>query len=513
MKKLMTMVGAATMAFGLFAAEGLTLPLGASMDSEEGYTVDTGIMAAGMDSNWVTDAESDESLIKAYEESEALPHPSEIFWTTQDQYLHVEAEQPLYRAIATPTGTTTDCLVPVDIATAERDGIIIDQLVKFSAFDAETEKIDVEAGAKIAVWVKAGEEDDTKGTLQITTAALDRKFATAETNIDTKIVVDTAKWHQLKIKTIKAAEIDETYVPGFTIQIDDTVLDCATDLFPTYDGYTPEAQKLIDEGKLFPSMVAWTDSAASTLFGVAYKGTGEIDDVAVSAYVPPAPTTYTLAVTEPKEEEGTLTTDPEAGQIAAGTEVTVTATPAEGYELESITTNGQVLVGITFEMPAENVTVAATFKKVSYPEDWPEADPEVAAKFAEWSTGPGEGADLSTDAAKNAFLLNVSVDDYEASNDLTIKSIDVDAEGYAAIEVSIPGNYGFPGIDLAEINGILHIEAGNALDQLEKKAVVWWFTENGNAISKVKYNFIKAVIGFETPEVDAVTKEVGGVEE
>ena len=42
--------------------------------------------------------------------------------------------------------------------------------------------------------------------------------------------------------------------------------------------------------------------------------------------------------------------------------MTVTATPAAGYELMSVTTNGAVLAGATFEMPSETVTLAATFE-------------------------------------------------------------------------------------------------------------------------------------------------------
>ena len=189
MKKLMTTIAAATAAFGLFAAEEPVAALhGASMDSDDRYEAGQGVV--GADEYWVTDADADESVVTEYGEETAPAHPNYSCFVdvTQDQYLKVEAEQPLYRAIEEPTGTKTENLIPVDIAVDdERDGIIIDQLVKFSAFDAETEKIDVEKGAKIAVWVKADEEVDTKGTLQITTATLDRKFATTETTVDTEI--------------------------------------------------------------------------------------------------------------------------------------------------------------------------------------------------------------------------------------------------------------------------------------------------------------------------------------
>ena len=65
-------------------------------------------------------------------------------------------------------------------------------------------------------------------------------------------------------------------------------------------------------------------------------------------------------------QNGTLETSA-TNNVSAGTVVTVTATPAAGYELASVTTNGAALAGTTFEMPAEDVTVAATFAEKSEP--------------------------------------------------------------------------------------------------------------------------------------------------
>ena len=65
-------------------------------------------------------------------------------------------------------------------------------------------------------------------------------------------------------------------------------------------------------------------------------------------------------------QNGTLETSA-TNNVAAGTVVTVTAIPAAGYELASVTTNGAALAGATFEMPAEDVTVAATFAEKSEP--------------------------------------------------------------------------------------------------------------------------------------------------
>lgn len=70
---------------------------------------------------------------------------------------------------------------------------------------------------------------------------------------------------------------------------------------------------------------------------------------------------YFITITEP--ENGTLETSA-TNAVPAGTTVTVTATPAEGYQLVSITTNGEAIAGAEFVMPEEDVTVAATFEAV-----------------------------------------------------------------------------------------------------------------------------------------------------
>ncbi len=76
------------------------------------------------------------------------------------------------------------------------------------------------------------------------------------------------------------------------------------------------------------------------------------------------PEGHNITITAP--QNGTLETSA-TNNVSAGTVVTVTATPAAGYELASVTTNGAALAGTTFEMPAEDVTVAATFAEKAEP--------------------------------------------------------------------------------------------------------------------------------------------------
>lgn len=78
-----------------------------------------------------------------------------------------------------------------------------------------------------------------------------------------------------------------------------------------------------------------------------------------------APTTYNVIVQNP-QEGGTITAEPTSA--TAGTQINLTVTPNEGYEIESVTMNGQTLTAgpdgkYKFKMPASNATVSATFKQ------------------------------------------------------------------------------------------------------------------------------------------------------
>jgi len=75
------------------------------------------------------------------------------------------------------------------------------------------------------------------------------------------------------------------------------------------------------------------------------------------------PNTHAITVMDPAN--GSLKVNPSNG--SAGTLITVTATPDEGYELAYITVDGERITGSTFRMPDHDVTVSALFVPVSFP--------------------------------------------------------------------------------------------------------------------------------------------------
>ncbi len=94
---------------------------------------------------------------------------------------------------------------------------------------------------------------------------------------------------------------------------------------------------------------------------IATDGAGEKAYANAIYSVVPAAVRYQVAIDE-TIENGEVTAD--KATAAEGETVTVTATAAPGYELVAITVDGEPIEGDTFEMPAKDVVVSATFAEV-----------------------------------------------------------------------------------------------------------------------------------------------------
>lgn len=93
-------------------------------------------------------------------------------------------------------------------------------------------------------------------------------------------------------------------------------------------------------------------SASITVGGTTYK---DVCNVTIPSYT----------ITKASATNGTVSTSP-ASSCIAGKEVTITATPSEGYVVDTISVMaGTTAIKVTnnkFTMPAANVTVTVTFK-------------------------------------------------------------------------------------------------------------------------------------------------------
>ena len=97
-----------------------------------------------------------------------------------------------------------------------------------------------------------------------------------------------------------------------------------------------------------------------------------------------APTNFNVIVQNP-QEGGTITAEPTSAP--AGTQINLTVTPNENYEIESVTMNGKALTAgadgkYSFTMPAGDATVSATFKKIDDTPDPTEGWKEITAGSA-----------------------------------------------------------------------------------------------------------------------------------
>ena len=136
------------------------------------------------------------------------------------------------------------------------------------------------------------------------------------------------------------------------------------------------------------------------------------------------PEKYTITVAE-GIEHGTVA--PDKTEAAAGETVTLTVTPAEGYELETLTVmNGETAVEVTnntFVMPAGDVTITATFKE------------SIVNYNLTWSVTPAEGGTVEIKAGET--VLTTSPAQVAAGTHITITPSP--AQGYEVESVKVNG--------------------------------------------------------------------------
>ena len=130
---------------------------------------------------------------------------------------------------------------------------------------------------------------------------------------------------------------------------------------------------------------------------------------------------YTISVAD--VTNGTLVADKAVANM--GDEVTLTATPAEGYEVETFTVDGVAIDGATFIMPAHNVVIGATFKIADYTISL--VKPENGTATVDKATANvGDVVTITATPDENYELLSISVNDVAIEeNSFTMPAADV----------------------------------------------------------------------------------------
>lgn len=138
-----------------------------------------------------------------------------------------------------------------------------------------------------------------------------------------------------------------------------------------------------DKGYQFKSLeckTADTDVPVTNNNNGTYSFTMPNANVTITAmFEPIPPTEYSISI-DPNIQNGRVTSD--KAQATAGETITLTVTPADGYELSElyymVGTEKNPITGTTFAMPASDVTVYATFTEKEDPTDPEEpVDPPV----------------------------------------------------------------------------------------------------------------------------------------
>ncbi|MCF6412798.1 S-layer homology domain-containing protein [Collinsella tanakaei] len=164
-----------------------------------------------------------------------------------------------------------------------------------------------------------------------------------------------------------------------------------------------------------------TQGASYTLQLTSYNHAASAISNAVSIDLPePEEPEYTVNIAE-GIENGSIAVSPTKAQ--EGTHVTITASPAEGYELDSVdvtdvkgtsvTTAKQEDGTITFQMPASNVNVTAAFKQVETGEDIDDKD----------LNGQLDKVLDEADGQENVDAISLKTGAYELTDDLSVGSI------------------------------------------------------------------------------------------
>ena len=248
------------------------------------------------------------------------------------------------------------------------------------AFSGETDKAYFKDGAEIELPYTVKEDTElTSAALYTVTVVYDNG---TEDEIKSVASGDTFKLPDAPSRSgytfVGWSDGNKTYEAGdsVTITADTTFTAVWKQLFTVtvvYDNGTADTKEQVVDGDSFklpdaPSksgyyFVGWSDGNTT------YKAGAMVENIT-------ADTTFTavwreinipdpngITVTQPAN--GTIRVNPSNG--SAGTPITVTATPDEGYELAYITVDGERITGNTFRMPDKSVTVSAVFVPATFP--------------------------------------------------------------------------------------------------------------------------------------------------
>lgn len=272
MKKLMTMISAVAVAFGLQAAA--PYPSGSHFNEENWLGSDDAKMWTSL-----------EGLSISTEPATFLDpvgYPAQFADEELANNLAFKRglTDPTYRAIALKDGA------PVK-QTIGADGVVVDTLIKFTPYDGDDQANIDGTNAKVAVWVKEVEgADGAASTYQLMVTAgqyVNENLVRKDYACSSKIT-DMDAWYRLTVKAIPDVT-QGGQIPGFVVLINgETVTsgEVKKDLTGVSLPLSTEASVWNVTGAIFPALV----SNDQTLQQVGFAGQGWIDDLSITDEIP-----------------------------------------------------------------------------------------------------------------------------------------------------------------------------------------------------------------------------------
>lgn len=274
MKKLMTMLAAAAMAFGLYAGgtgdEGFIA--GTAFEANDGgnsYNTTDGFATgywAGTGDGITTVAEVPHGLNDnrpAKFDGAADVHTLAIKTTLGNPVTHYIATDKEGQGIG--------------------DGLYFDGLVNMTVFDKDDTIPDADLdGAKLGVYLQLVGEDDSDGTNFVVVAKANAKVADGHYVCSLGAAKISAGWHRLTIKAIGHIDAADTGDTGFVVFVDGKAVECEDAKIADVSGLKLAAADWNENGNLFVSRV----KNDATIASVAFDGQGSVDELVFTTTAP-----------------------------------------------------------------------------------------------------------------------------------------------------------------------------------------------------------------------------------
>lgn len=275
MKKLMTMLAAAAMAFGLYAEEVQHADTGflAGTSFESGDNGTSGDLDSAW---WVKPAAGTIEIIEGKNNLGLANRPTEYLGKTDAHVLKLATTLGNPATTKITTGATPSIEIP-------GNGLYFDGLVNMTVFDKDDTIPDADLdGAKLGVYLQLKGEDESDGTNFVVVAKANAKVADGHYVCSLGAAKISAGWHRLTIKAIGHIDEADTGDTGFVVFVDGKAVNCEDAKIADVSGLKLAAADWNENGNLFVSRVANNATIAS----VAFDGQGSVDELVFTTTAP-----------------------------------------------------------------------------------------------------------------------------------------------------------------------------------------------------------------------------------